>query len=118
MDEFTTVGVPYQPSVTHAVTQSAHSSGKLEPYIALDEQLHEIFHAFENHEILWRDFKDVGIDETYYDYYYAEGGPYIIRDRVMEEYFFVEARNPKEAFDSYMERHTDVASALDCMAED
>ena len=48
-------------------------------------------------QILWQDFKRVGINEDYYDYYYAENEHYIIRDRITEQLYFTKARSPKEA---------------------
>lgn len=70
----------------------------------IDKAFHEIFNAINNREIRWRDFNEVGLDEPNYDYYYAENQLYIIRDRVMEGYWFVKARNPKEAINAYKEK--------------
>lgn len=75
-------------------------------YIKIDEQLHNIFDAIKNHEVYWRDFHEVGMDEPYYDYYYAEDELYIIRDRIGETYYFVKARSPEQAMGKYKEGFT------------
>ena len=60
-----------------------------------DTRIHDAYSDFKN--IVWLDFKRVGINEEYYDYYYAEDELYIIRDRITEMLYFTEARSPKEA---------------------
>lgn len=70
----------------------------------IDIYLHEIFRMFTHDEVHWRDFHDVGVDESYYDYYYAESGLYIIRDKALGSYSFEEALNPKEALMNHMKR--------------
>ena len=66
----------------------------------------------------WHDFQEVGLDEPYYDFYYAEDMLYIIRDRLMETYYFTRARSPKEALDAFKERAHDVAMAGATWRED
>ena len=63
-----------------------------------DMRIHDFYNDLKN--IRWLDFKTVGLDEPYNDYYYAEDELYIIRDRVTECIFFTEARSPKEAFEN------------------
>lgn len=70
----------------------------------IDKAFHEVFSAINNWSIRWHEFRDVGIDEPYYGYYYAENQLYIIRDWMTDEYWFVKARSPKEALDAYKER--------------
>ena len=65
----------------------------------IDMKIHEVFKYLTSREIKWWDFRDIGVEEDYYDWYYAEERLYIIRDRVMLKYFFVEASSPKEALD-------------------
>lgn len=67
----------------------------------LDKAFHIVALAIEN--IHWRDFLEVGLDEPYYDYYYAEDELYIIRDRVSLRLWFCKARSPKEAWQKYRE---------------
>ena len=73
-----------------------------------DEYVHEVFKRFGNNGVRWHDFHEVGIDESYYDYYYAESMLYVIRDRLMNTYYFVEARSPGKALAKYKEHMDDV----------
>lgn len=68
----------------------------------VDSRAHEFFEEYPH--IPWRDFNDVGLDEPYYDYYYAESELYIIRDRITECMWFIEARSPKEALEELKDR--------------
>lgn len=68
--------------------------------MTIDKKIHDVFEYFSGKEIRWRDFHEVGVDEFYYDYYYAEDCLYVIRDRIYEKYYFVEARSPKQALDA------------------
>ena len=63
-----------------------------------DNSIHDVFKYFG--ECRWHDFRDVGIEEDYYDYYYAENCLYVIRDRILEKFFFVKAYSPKQALNS------------------
>lgn len=67
----------------------------------LDKAFHLVASATEN--IHWHDFREAGLDEPYYDYYYAEDELYIIRDRVYLRLWFCKARNPKEAWQKITE---------------
>lgn len=69
--------------------------------IEADKTLHCAYKDLQR--IKWNDFRKVGLDETYFDYYYAEATLYIIRDRITLEYFFVEANSPLQAFEKYKE---------------
>lgn len=69
---------------------------------SFDTRVHDFYVDVEN--IPWRDFKDVGLQEYYYDYYYAEDELYLIRDRISLAIWFIEARSPKEALDTLKER--------------
>ena len=61
----------------------------------------------------WHDFNDVGMDEPYYDYYYAEDGLYFIRDRVYQTVWATRAKSPNEAFEKYLEIRRDLACGYD-----
>lgn len=78
----------------------------------IDSIIHELYKCFEDKGIKWNDFHGVGVDEDYYDYYYAENQLYIIRDRVMEKYWFVKARSPVEALKGYEELCRDIGMAM------
>lgn len=69
----------------------------------IDKDIHNVFNFLSGNDIRWHDFHEVGVDEYYYDYYYAEDCLYVIRDRIYEKYYFVEARSPKQALDSMKE---------------
>lgn len=69
---------------------------------SFDTRVHDFYVDFNN--IPWRDFRDVGLQEYYYDYYYAEDELYLIQDRITQGVWFIEARSPKEALDILKER--------------
>ena len=69
---------------------------------SFDTRVHDFYVDFNN--IPWRDFRDVGLQENYYDYYYAEDELYLIQDRITQGVWFIEARSPKEALDILKER--------------
>lgn len=75
----------------------------------LDKAFHLVASATEN--IYWRDFRDVGLDEPYYDYYYAEDELYVIRDRVYLRLWFCKAKSPKEAWQKYEDECRSLAIA-------
>ena len=82
--------------------------------MGFDEMVHKVYEQFCNHKIgvRWHDFHGVGIDEDYYDYYYAENQLYVIRDRIMEKFWFVEARSPREALDKMNDLADDIGMAM------
>lgn len=61
--------------------------------------------------VRWHDFREVGGDEPYFDWYYAENQLYVIRDRVMEQYYFVKARSPLDALKEFKGRIDGVMEA-------
>jgi hypothetical protein len=63
-----------------------------------DSAIHELFRAIKKNDIKWNDFPSIGLCEAYYYWYYAENRLYIIRDCMTDMFYFVEARNPIEAF--------------------
>jgi hypothetical protein len=60
-----------------------------------DKILQKASKIIENLE--WKDFSTVGIEDFYFDYYYAESGLYLIKDRINDSIYFVWANNPGEA---------------------
>lgn len=62
----------------------------------------------------WHDFRDVGMDEPYYEYYYAEDELYFIRDRVYQTFWATRAKSPKEAFEKFISMHQDLACGTMC----
>ena len=64
----------------------------------MDKYIHIFYENLEN--IQWLDFRVVGLENKFYEYYYAEGELYIIRDRVSKAIWFIKAKSPKEALDS------------------
>lgn len=76
----------------------------------IDEAIHATYKALHG-GIRWHDFREVGADEPYYDWYYAENRLYIIRDRLMEQYWFIQARSPLEALEKFKDRLNDVMTA-------
>ena len=82
----------------------------------LDKSLHE-FYDLAN-DIRWHSFSEVGVDEAYYDYYYAEDCLYIIRDVMMEQYWFVEASSPVKALQKFNEKLHEMMQAGQMVEED
>lgn len=78
--------------------------------ITVDEAFHRIDEAMRARckvgnlgDIQFQDFNEVGIDEWYMDYYYAEDGLYIIHDRITDAMTFVHGKSPKDAYEGYLE---------------
>lgn len=86
--------------------------------MSIDKKIHDVFEYFSGKGIRWHDFHGVGVDEFYYDYYYAEDCLYVIRDRIYEKYYFVEARSPKEALEAMKGIAEQIASASSYADED
>ena len=78
----------------------------------IDKAFWEIFRAISNREIRFHDFNAVGVNEDYYDYYYAEDELYVIRDRIFDTIEFVRARSPKEALQKFSEVRDDIGRAM------
>ena len=78
----------------------------------INEAFWEIFRAILNREIRFHDFNAVGVNEDYYDYFYAEDELYVIRDRIFDTIEFVRARSPKEALQKFREVRDDIARAM------
>ena len=63
-----------------------------------DSAIHELYRAIKTNDIKWNDFPNIGLCESYYLWYYAEKGLYIIRDCMTDMFYLVEARSPVKAF--------------------
>ena len=64
----------------------------------IDSAIHELHRAIKTSNIKWNDFLSIGLSESYYLWYYAEKGLYIIRDCMTDMFYLVEARDSIEAF--------------------
>lgn len=84
----------------------------------IDQEIHNVFQYFKSKDIRWHDFHEVGIEEDYYDYYYAESRLYVIRDRCMSKYYFVKAGSPAEALSKFNGHVEDIASEMSNVDED
>lgn len=71
----------------------------------LDKNIHRFYEDIR--DIVWLDFKVVGLENKFYEYYYAEGELYIIRDRVSKAMWFINAKSPKEALEELKRRWRD-----------
>ena len=67
----------------------------------VDTAFHMIHRQITNGGIKWNDFRKVGVEEDYHDYYYAEDELYVIRDRIFNRLTLVKARSPKEAMEKF-----------------
>lgn len=64
-----------------------------------DERIHDIFDALRKNEIPFHSFSDVGLEAPYFSYYYAEDELYLIRDEMVQNYWFIRADSPKAAYE-------------------
>ena len=64
----------------------------------IDSAIHELFRAVKEKDIKWNDFPSIGLNESYYCWYYAENRLYAILDVMTDEISLIEARSPIEAF--------------------
>ena len=83
----------------------------------IDKKIHEVFKALKN-GVRWHDFSDVGIDEHYLMYYYAQDRLYVILDCMIGNYYFVEAGSPGKALEKYRQVMEEAAHAGEWVAED
>lgn len=79
--------------------------------MSIDKSIHEVYEKLNNGYIRWHDFQEVGVDEHYYQWYYAENRLYVIQDVMTGEWWFVMARSPVNALAMYKERLSEVARA-------
>ena len=62
-------------------------------------------------QIRWLSFPHLGLNESFYSYYYAENKLYIIRDVLADQMFFVKADSPKDAFMKFHKKMEDALNA-------
>ena len=77
--------------------------------MSIDDAFQMIYKALVNRAIKWNDFRDVGVEEDYHDWYYAENQIYVIRDRIFDRLTLIRARSPKMAWKIF---EKDVRSVL------
>ncbi len=75
----------------------------------VDNAIHTLFEL--KNDMRFHPFSDVGIDEPWYDYYYAEDRLYIVRDVMMDQYWFVEASSPGDALYKFKETLQEMMNA-------
>lgn len=63
--------------------------------MSTDQKIQDVYKILDR--LYFRDFKDVGLDEPDFDYYYAESTLYVIRHRKTKSYYFVCADKPANA---------------------
>lgn len=72
----------------------------------IDEKIHDVFKALFK-GMRWHDFDEVGIDEAWTMWYYAEDRLYILRDMMLDNFTFIEASSPGKALEIYRQRMED-----------
>lgn len=71
----------------------------------VDASINRFFNSIVH--LRWINFPDLGLNEAFYSYYYAEARLYIIRDDLTDQFFFVKADSPKDAFMKFHKRMED-----------
>ena len=64
----------------------------------IDRAFRMVYEALNKKAIRWNDFRPVGVDEDYHDWYYAEDRLYVIRDRIFQRLTLIEANSPADAW--------------------
>lgn len=75
----------------------------------IDNAFQMIHRALVGRTLRWNDFKSVGVDTDYYDWYYAENQIYAVRDRITDSLYIVRAKSPKMAWE-----HLQADLSIDC----
>lgn len=83
-----------------------------------DRAIHELYRAFTANDIKWNDFPSIGLNETWYMWYYAENRLYVIVDCMTDRLYLVEARSPVEAFSLFTARLDEAMRAGEWCEED
>ena len=83
----------------------------------IDGILHDVFKGLKS-DIQWRDFSEVGEQDTYNGFYYAGDRLYVIKDVMIDTYFFVEASSPVSALNKYRRRMEEASNAGNFWQED
>jgi len=71
------------------------SQSKIGEIVEMDKNIHLFYENIKN--IPWLDFKVVGLENKFYDYYYAQEELYLIHDKISDAIWFIHAKSPKEA---------------------
>lgn len=66
----------------------------------IDNAFQMIHNAILNKAIKWNDFRSVGVEEDYHDWYYAENQLYVIRDRIHDNIRLIRAKSPAMAWET------------------
>lgn len=75
----------------------------------VDFNAHRFFNSIVH--LRWMSFSNFGLNEAFYNYYYAENRLYIIRDGLTDQLFFVQADSPRDAFLKFHRRMEDALNA-------
>lgn len=67
----------------------------------IDEAFQMVHKAIRDKAIKWNDFRPVGVEDDYHDWYYAENRLYVIHDRIMDNIVLYEGKSPKEAHEKW-----------------
>jgi hypothetical protein len=76
----------------------------------IDGKIHEV-NGYLNEGIMWHDFSDVGLDEPYFSYYYAEDRLYLIKDNMTDCIWFIEEGSPAKALQVVKDRWDEAMKA-------
>lgn len=68
----------------------------------IDNAFQMIHKALVNRALRWNDFKSVGVDTDWYDWYYAENQIYAVRNRTTNSLYIVRAKSPKMAWKHFV----------------
>lgn len=79
----------------------------------LDEALQMVHRAIRDKAIKWNDFRPVGVEDDYHDWYYAEDRLYVIHDKIMDTIVFYQGKSPKDAYESWQMDIRDIWSNND-----
>lgn len=84
----------------------------------IDNKIQDVFKFLFGRDILWHDFKEVGCDETWYMWYYAEDRLYLLRDVMTDAIWFVEAGRPADALAALKLRISEAEHAGEWVVEE
>lgn len=79
--------------------------------INIDDAVHRVYLGID--AVRWHDWREVGIDDDYHEWYYAENQLYVIRDRILGYLKLIEARSPKQAYEIWQDEVRSIAIGVD-----
>lgn len=79
----------------------------------IDRAYHTLKENLDKKYTRWHDFREVGIEEDYHDYYYAEEGLIVIRDRLTEQLWMTYARSPGKALEQFRDMLKQFSEVMD-----